>query len=319
MKYKYGYRVACVATASLLAACGGGDSDSGGSPVQNQRISREVVDYDGNGTPDGTLRYFYDTQGRIVSKQFTYTGDSATDLTSLYGAVSRNETFTYDAAGRITAYSTNSVNGSNAYAYQYAADGTLSRFDIEQKDGSGTSLNKQYVLYTYSGGRLTQTEAHSSTGTLTSRQQLTYGADGFPSLSVARNPTTQAVTVRSDFTWTANGKLLSYRLDANDDGVIDEAGVFTYTGGKLSKGVRTTGGQLVSSPGMTYSYAYDGTGRMDRIEVDSQSNGSVEGRSTIEYETGPCRPVKFYYVLPVVNGTGRDTSPNGDLNYYCAP
>lgn len=315
---------------TIFTACGGGpDPDEpppapvpapapAPAPASNARAAGSSFDYDANGVADAHDELSYDTQGRLVRRRYVYTGDGTPDRDALHGTQNETDENTYDTQGRLESSTTTRADGSSShFALQYGSDGTLARMDITARAANGNVLAQQHELYSYTGGRMTESVLYQG-GTALMRRTLSYDANGRPASADRVNPANPALfNTRTVYEWNTDGSLAVERYDMNRDGVDEEVTTFSHDAGRLVQTVRVMGGRYAGQPGVTYAFSYDGA-RLQRVDTDLGSNGGVDARHHASFESGVCRTIVFPMMVPLVTETGHQSSATGEVS-YCAP
>lgn len=121
-----------------------------------------------------------------------------------------------------------------------------------------------------------------------------------------------------DFTWNADGKLTQKRTDIDADGTFDETIDFVHQGGRIAQRI-TVGSLSFIPPNFTETVIYDATsGRIERIEYDANSDGSVDAVGRYLWEDGPCQLFLLPDGIPLGGYDGDPDSPVGDI-LACGP
>jgi uncharacterized lipoprotein YehR (DUF1307 family) len=274
----------------VLTGCGGGGSESANAPeaaadsaptnvtVFDQRIVRGAFDYDANGIADATEEFAYDSQGRQIQRRYVYSDDGVRDLDTSDERVDQVQDSTYDSAGNLLTNLTTRADGRTSRAMlQYGADGLLTRMEVVVRDGGGALLSQENFLYTYMSGRLTEMVVQLDSGLPVMRQTLSYGSDGLPAVAT----TTRLIgpvgpDSRTEYEWNSDN---------------------------------------ASLPGAaTYTFAYDTVGRLERIDVDIGSNGSIDATNAVNFAAGACLTYKMPMFVPLVTATGLGSSADAVVN-----
>lgn len=313
----------------VLAGCGGGGSESANAPevavdsaqtsatLFDQRIVRGAFDYDANGIADATEEFAYDSQGRQIQRRYVYSDDGVRDLDTSDERVNQVQDSTYDSAGNLLTNLTTRADGSTSRAMlQYGTDGLLNRMEVEVRDGGGALLSQEYFLYTYTGGRLTEMVVQLDSGLPAMRQTLSYGLDGLPAVATTKSLIGPVgPDSRTEYEWNSDKTIRAKRMDVDGDGVFEEVFSYDYVAGRLTRSEKKMGGRYASLPGAaTYNFAYDTVGRLERIDVDLGSNGSIDATNAVNFAAGACRTYKMPMLVPLVTATGHGSSADAVVN-----
>lgn len=244
------------------------------------------MSYDSNGNitsitnAEGQVTNFsYDSEGRLVSRTITYQGVTLTD------------TYTYDAANRVTGI-TYSNGNTVSYTYNQAGDITSST------DSQGRTVTYTYDLY----GNLTRIDYPDGTS-----ESFTYDAEGRNITATDRMGRTVTFTYDAVGNCTsktyANGAVETYVYDSCDRLVSSTnvyGGVTTYGYDYLGRNTSVTDPQgnttyytyndrgnvssVTDSNGNTYSFTCDNNGNQTSVTYPNGSTYSatydVRGRLT---------------------------------------
>lgn len=244
------------------------------------------MSYDSNGNitsitnAEGQVTNFsYDSEGRLISRTITYQGITLTD------------TYTYDAANRVTGI-TYSNGNTVSYTYNQAGDITSST------DSQGRTVTYTYDLY----GNLTRIGYPDGTS-----ESFTYDAEGRNMTATDRMGRTVTFTYDAVGNCTsktyANGAVETYVYDSCDRLVSSTnvyGGVTTYAYDYLGRNTSVTDPQgnttyytyndrgnvssVTDANGNTYSFTYDNNGNQTSVTYPNGSTYSatydVRGRLT---------------------------------------
>ena len=290
-------------------------------PGYNQRPYRYEVDFDNNGIADGVSQIVYDANGNVEQQLYNVSDDGTADLITFTTDVGFQADYGY-TNGVLTSIDQDNFTASGndfAAVYQYDANGVLERSDDTVFAASGTVLAELYTTFHYLNGlRIRDDLFQSGSNTLLLTRNHVYDANGMLATSSWLNQLSPG-GVEFDFDWNVDGKLIRKRTDIDADGVFDEVVIYTHQGGRLQS--RTVTGSLsVQPPNFTETPIYDANGRVNSLEYDANSDGSVDGVATILWENGPCVPLFVPGELPT-GGAGADGDPLsgvGDV-LMCAP
>jgi len=222
--------------------------------------------------------------------------------------------------GLLTRIEQNNITDGNDFVneYTYNADGTVATTTTTVLDAIGTPLSTFVVTYFYADGVRERDEWSLPGFGLFRTVFHSYGSDGLIETSDWQNAGAPGGLLYS-YTWNAEGKLEQQALDFERDGVFDEFINITHAGG------RPVSRQVIGSPNtIPPNYVeipfYGPDGRIERIDYDANTDGSIDAVGTAVWEDGPCK--KFF--LPNLNPTnlaGTDGDPDsasGDV-LFCGP
>ncbi len=229
--------------------------------------------------PDGTVTLEYDPQtDRLIKITypsghfFTFAYDAAGRRTQRLGDDGYTLNYEYDPAGRLARLTDG--GGTVLVEYLYDAVGRLSR----ENHGNGT-----YTTYSYdAAGQLTSLVNHAPDGTIQSRFDYTYDANGNrTSMTTLQGSTTYGYDAANQLTSVAypDGRRATYAYDAagNRQWVTENGAIERYTTNPLNQytqaGNATFGydlnGNLISRTDAsgTTTYQYDYENRLVRVNA----------------------------------------------------
>ena len=211
--------------------------------------SGSSTDNDADGTPDSTVSYTFDAEGKLVRLEYDYDGDGMPDSVIVY---------TYDADANLVRDEQDSDNdGTPDYiaSYTYDADGNQSG---REQDLDGDGMADEVAVYTYddNGNR--------------TRQESDTDGDGSADL------------ISSD-TYDDQGNLTRSEQDFDGDGAPEQISSYQYD----ARGNRTRAEQDIDADGTADNINtnfYDADDNLLRIEYDRDGDGSPDSITTYNYD-----------------------------------
>ncbi len=284
------------------------------------RPMRIEGDFDNNGIVDAMSMIQYNADGSVSQQFYTVPGDGTPDLFQFGPAEGFQADYGYDAEGRLSSIDQDNFTAGNdfATAYQYGGDGRLERTDETVFAASGAVLFQSYTTYEYANGlRVRDDVFQLDTDTLILVRNTVFDGDGLVDSASWVNQFGPG-GVEFDFTWNGDGKLTEKLTDVDANGTFDETIQYVHQGGRIVQRV-TTGSLSFLPPNYTEFVYYDSaTGRLERIEYDANSDGSIDAVQTIVWEEGPCQRLFLPDSIPTGGFDGDPDSPIGDL-LFCGP
>jgi serralysin len=213
-------------------------------------LARELVDWDGDGSPDRVTVNEYDRQGNVTRGLSDEDGDGSADYVVSYE---------YDAAGNIT-----------REMHDEGADG---RFSV---------INYSYDI----DNRLTQREDIGADGKLNSIETLEYDARGNllrQSTEAGHDGHVYGISVH---TYDTLGNRTRTEEDGDGDGVVDTIRSWEYDAeGRLVREDVTVINEEAEHVEFSHSYQYDADGNLIREseEFDEDGDGIPDQSETRHY------------------------------------
>lgn len=310
-----------LALTTTLSAC----SDIPGieQTLLQYRIKSVTVDLDNNGTPDGTLNYFYDSAGRLTKIDHVYTDDGVEDsslnylpkatLLPDYVNMDYQEIRSYNIFGWPDGSQiTRTRSGSGIYLdiiseYMYGTEG-INSIVTQYVNESGTLESTTTVTYLNFVNGLPEQIKYEYTpppyeeGWFFNNANLTRNSQG-------RVETLFQQDEYEDLVEGANGEIEESFIIEWDDAQIasykvnfkefalsqddDTTVIFEYDDNCLTKEHYKKQGTSLGYESMeeaTINYTHDpATGTPLSLEIDKNSDGTVDARMDFEIEKGPYR------------------------------
>jgi len=304
---------ALISISTLVIACGSGgsgdntdtggnnsgNSGSGGGSTTASRPARIHYDFDNNGIFEGLREFSYDSSGRVSMERYTYTDDGTTDVdlktftlaNSLVNsdAVPESTDYSYSVDGLLETEVISGPSGRETTNYTYRDDKLVSSVHSVIEDNTGAVTADISTPLTYTDTRLDSFSiniAGQSEPFL--RYDFNYGNTGL--LDSVIQTMLSGIQVLQNFSWRPDGKidLITYEFLNSQEGIIQTVDYEYDSAGKLI--ARTT---ISDDPDeqSRLIFSYDNNNRMTGMEVDLGSDGSVEAKLSMEWESGPCLPV----------------------------
>ena len=324
---------ACV-LAFVMSGCGGGGGSSGGSgsddpdPVIStggQRVSKTYQDLDLNGTTDIVTSFTYNANERTMVMEAVYSDDGVADEFRFGDETIRHtvSTVTFSENGNLQ-----SVVSENTHA-----------------DGSSSSIS---FVYGYAGGRIASINQDivSSGGSISFDLQAQYDSgllsgfsfdngafsggwaldylDGL--LDTATYSVNNEIDYTASYVWRGDGQLRGMEITRPDSSDISAITTVYSDEGVLQSATRSDS----NAPdyvlnNFTAHYIYDSEGKIERIDYDPLSTGTVKASERYEWEDGDC--MEFYGFsagstsIPHHSASGTEIFPAGVFSRMpiCAP
>jgi hypothetical protein len=284
-----------------------------------QRPVTAAFDYDLNGLTDATSQLDYDDDGNLTQQIYTVVDDGTPDTFNPISEFGFTADYTYTDGVLTRIEQDNDTDGNDFVSdFTYNPDGTLDTTTTTVFDSFGTPVNTVVIDYFYANGLRERDEWTLPGFGLVLTVFHSYDDDGLIETSdwqYAGAPGGQFYM----YTWNDDGKLEQIALDIERDGIFDEIINITHAGGRpVSRAI--TGSLSVTPPNYTETPFYGADGRIERVDYDANSDGSIDATGTAVWEDGPCK--KFF--LPNLNPTnqaGSDGDPesaSGDV-LFCGP
>ncbi len=326
-------------TLSLLTACGGGSDDNeggGGGGANNEsngntegsRVSVLRTDLDNNGTFEGEATYSYDSGGRLVKVESTYTDDGTPDheFDSIRMAVTDSITeYTYDADGnpiqQVTTYLEGGDGNSLIWMSKYEStltweDGLVTEIQSQFLDSEGGSYGIDTTRIDYDDtGRLTKVTTEYGTP---DEDYTVYDYEGESDLPSSYQHEDSSI---QEFTWSGDRQLLEtneyyifsepVRLNSTDTYQYDESGRLTAT-------VRTYPDTPEHEDDLPYTskVVYEGDNwKPIKGIIDEELDQNPEAVTVWEYEDGPCEASHTFTPRGGYTATKTETFQPG-VGYY---
>ncbi len=183
------------------------------------RLVRVELDHGVNGILDRITTYAYDAAGNRILEARDFDAD---------GTPERTYTFAYDALGRLMEQTFRSTDGSGAWHREYAYD-AAGRRALERSDSDGDGTWDSITAWTYRednqlSAQRVDTNANGIFDAVVTYQ---YDAQGriVGLVQESGDPLVISVWVLE---YDANGDLIRYTIDTDDDGMIDAEHLFQY-------------------------------------------------------------------------------------------
>lgn len=279
----------------------------------NQRITKIVYDFDGNGVTDATDVYQYQPSGKPANTSYVYTGDGLVDKLNTRDANFSLETnvFGYNSSGLMNSLVVD--RGSQLIESDASfLNGGLNRVDLIIKDGIGTVLIHHHWLFNYNNNVLNQVENFDTlTGSSVNTEDFVFNSNGLPLTMVQSSPP-PGITFSNTFTWRTDSQIDAISTVTSGGLGTGDVDLFYDPQNRLSSELWSFTG-FVGSPyarlqlkNYRKSYFYDVNNLKVREEFDLNVNGSVDAILTYEWEEAICLPT-FYW------------APNGMPNFITTP
>lgn len=294
----------------------------GATPPQGftQRPSSATFDFDMNGLTDATSQISYDPDGNLTQQVYTLIDDGTPDTFNPISDAGFVADYFY-TDGRLSRVEQDNDTDGNDFAidYAYNADGTLAQITSTVFDEFGTPESTLNVDYLYTNGVRVRDDWTLPGFGLVLTANHTYGPDGLIAQSDWQNASGAPGGQFYSFTWNAEGKLTQRAEDFERDGNFDQIIDITHAGGRpVSRMV--IGSPSATPPNYTEMPFYGTDGRIDRIDYDANSDGSIDAVGTATWEDGPCKKFFLPNLIPT-NEAGSDGDPDsesGDV-LFCGP
>lgn len=257
--------------------------------------SSESRDSDGDGTPDSSITYAFDAQGKPVRRVSDFDNDGAPDETVVY---------TYDAAGNL-------ARDAQAYGgrekpdyiamYHYDAqgnqvgrmrdldgDGTIDEVATYSYDAKGNRTGEQSGANAGSAPKRVSTDTYDATGNHTRSEQdrdgdgkadqintFAYDDNGNRTRSEQDNGADGKPDLISTSVSDAAGNVIRQENDQDADGTPDQ--IFTYAYDANAKLIREEADlNDDGTPDATKTFVYDDYGHLEREELDANGDGTPD-------------------------------------------
>ncbi|MAM86978.1 MAG: hypothetical protein CME36_06695 [unclassified Hahellaceae] len=299
-----------------LTACGGGSGGGGNESVDSSgasatNTSSRVASFrrflDANDIAEDTFEIDYGPTGLVTGITLQEVDDGEPDTANFY---------------------TSSENATRRTELSYDADNRLSYSLATSTDANGTETDE--TTWTYENGLLkTVTETWvSGSDSGWGNQELSYTEGRLTSYVDSADPDDTQFDITYTVRYDAEGKVSA--LETFFLGAVDEQHVFTWRTDNQLELVSSTEGSSSATLELSYDNAgqlqftrhtrsdpsgraaqfgehptdenytlhriYDERGRVVQLNIDSLSDGSIDGTVVFEWEDGACLP--FYELMP---------------------
>ena len=289
-----------------------------GTAAAPSQVKRVLYDNDSNGTLDAVATTRFNSQGRIASTEYRYSGDSTRDRDNVLDDDAGHEIsqFTYNGQGRVAKVSTDrdTDDGPERFVTQftYTSEGGIKQVTFSQQF-SGQSAQSGHMDFIYNGGELRRVDTFSAElGAIIQSQRFVYGSNGLPA-TVTTASELGGFSVTTKFTWRPDGQLAGLTSGSETmRAEYDNAGrLVRQVWSDASDGLHY--GEL--SDAYTVRFERNAQNRVVRRVYDIGSDGSEDIRVTMEFNNQACHPSYFFApnalpqftpsaAIPLVPGTG---------------
>ncbi|MET0007642.1 MAG: hypothetical protein ABW124_15635 [Candidatus Thiodiazotropha sp. 6PLUC9] len=324
-------------TALLSSGCGGGgggggdnttpDSDSGTTEdnvdsddtqpdtQSGYRVLRRQYDFDLNGVIDGVSEFVYDTNGRLMEEQYTYTDDGTPDIRLLGSTLPRENlnttaTYTYDTDGRVETWSETNSEYSFTTTYTYNTSGLISRVDTTSLDSIGGVTTQVHHLLEYDGIRLIEHTHHLNNNPVANQTyQIEYNSDGRVSTNnMAVNP--PGSDSLFSYTYFSNGNTETViATTPSTPSIGDMVYNFAFNSANQPTSFEFRSDLDQYTDDFSYTYRYADNALLSESLVDRYLDGSTDVRIITEWEAGVCTPMILWGVRAIVPTNSDPSSP----------
>lgn len=335
-----------VLAATLAVGCGGGGSSGGDEPpgddtpgdgggdgagdpgddpgdgepgIASERIATVRYDLDNNGVFEGVRQFSYDTEGRLVREQYTYTDDGEEDADFVSFSLSSDDDansvleYSYGTDGRLETIRQTQADGRYIdTTYDWNDDGWLNTSTQMIYSAAGALQFATQQHLEHNGSRLVKVEEYLPNEP-DPESTITFFYDGSDPLPVASEDSRS--DVRTDITWTGFGKPDAFaRSGLNSD--LTSSTDLIYDARERLVERRFTSSFNPSVNFYTWFFEYSGDQDRPSVQlIDMQSDGTIEARLEFETETAICQQVVAFLwgaesaeepdeLAPYVPGTG---------------